>query len=135
MPHTNAPDISEEPPVSGTIDCLPVIPPPYSAISQERLTHHPHRHRSESVDPILDYEDSHLGQRSKVCCDAVLCKICLAGCLKFRRVLYLMSLVGLFSVIGAVTLGAARTSHNNFLTLSIMFGGKLCLTCIHSYFH
>ena len=106
-----------------TIDCLP-IPPPYSAEPEPGSSHCSHSGRSISVQNILDYEDMET-QRSKVCCSMILCKYCLSGCLKFRRVLFMMSTAGALSILGAVILGAARTSQNNFLTLSLMFGGKI----------
>ncbi|XP_067951113.1 uncharacterized protein [Watersipora subatra] len=103
------------------IDSLP-IPPPYISEPLPLTTHNSQRRRSISIEQITNCDDMET-QRRKVCCDVVLCKFCLAGCLRFRRVLFMMTSAGLLSIIASVILGAARTLENNFLTLSLMFAG------------
>lgn len=114
------------PPTAGTIiDCLP---PPYTLVEESRRDTYLQRsqrrpNRSESMEYIVSFdEDEELG--TKICCDKEVCKYCLTGCLKFKRVLLMLAASVLCCMVISIALGVVQTPKNNFITLSLMFAGK-----------
>ena len=95
------------------IDCLPGVPPPYSA-GQPTTSGLTRAYRSQSVEHILESGDMDSG--SKVCCDLWTCRLCATSCLKFRCVLLMLSAAGLISTLGGVIIGILRVPETSYLT-------------------
>lgn len=58
------------------------------------------------------------------CCSVLGCKICLAGCLQFKKVLLFFASLGVVCVLIGIVLGVLRAPGNSFFMLSLMFVGK-----------
>ncbi|KAF6019223.1 hypothetical protein EB796_022464 [Bugula neritina] len=101
------------------IDSLPA----YSdVLAEERISRYPlPRHRSGSLEHILGCSNDDIEQNGKICCTNYGCKVCLASCLTFRRLLTLLTSLGILSFTAGVVLGGTRLPHHGYVSLSIMF--------------
>lgn len=85
---------------------------------RRRRSRHQGRHRSHTRRD----DDTYVKPK---CCSILGCKICLAGCLQFKKVLVFFASLGVICVLIGIVLGVLRAPGNSFFTLSLMFVGKL----------
>jgi len=85
---------------------------------RRRSRHRRRRHHNSNT--------SHQDERyvSPPCCSILSCKICLAGCLQFKKVLVFFASLGVICVLIGIVMGVLRAPGNSFFTMSLMFVGK-----------
>lgn len=81
---------------------------------RRRSRHRRHRHSGREEE----------GYIKPPCCSALACKICLATCLQFKKVLVFFASFGVICVLIGIVLGVLSSPGNSFFTLSLMFVGE-----------
>lgn len=107
-----------------TVDCLP---PPYSVTETAATTRTLGYRRTESTEHIVaSGEDGDCEE--KLCCSRLHCRLCLTGCLQFKKVLLFLALSVMGCVLTSITLGVIQIPKSSHITLSLLFAGKHHIT-------